>query len=365
MTTKLFDLSNRLNMFYWQTNRQISPEEQKNIFLDRHHAVKKEEASAAIEYGMQQAGKSRSASKVTHLSDPIDYGSVNSVLKASLQDGTEIVIRMHPHHVINGYFWVEKVATALVKHQGVPTYETYFIYDQRKLFSFDFMIMEALSGSTLQALYPLTKTQDKRQIFETGACLARIHSVKPIGFGFFNNALAKSADILKGQYTTFKDHFYAALVEDLDFLVSHQVVSPSQRESVEKIFAQRESLLRCDNPSLVHNDIADWNQLSDGKIVTGIVDWDECFGGDPVMDFAAWSLFYPDERRKYLISGYKSVAPIPDGFEYKDHLFRLRYLISKMHLRKKRLLVMDSPSLNEKIKRGMSVMQEEFKYFGI
>lgn len=364
-TDLIIDLSDRTDMFYWQTNRKISAQQTKDIFLDRHRAVKREDAIAAIEYGMHEAGKSKSDSKVERLDSPIKFGSVNSVFRATLADGTKIVVRMHPYNVKNGYFWVESVATKKAKEFGVPVFETYFIDDSQKKFNFDFMIMEAISGKVMQDMWPIDAKLDKILIEETGKYAALIHKVKPKGFGFFQNGIAKEKGELQGQYRKFSEHVYAGFDEDLDFLTEQKVFSFSQRKKVEKIFSDSADLMKCNDPVLVHNDIADWNQLSNGKHITGMMDWDECFSGDPVLEFSAWSLFFDNKRLRHFIRGYKQVGELPEGYKEKERLFKLRYLISKMHLRKKRLLVVESKFLEERLKHAVKVMKEEFRYFGV
>ena len=111
-----------------------------------------------------------------------------------------------------------------------------------------------------------------------------------------------------------------------------------KEKKIEKIFFDNDHFIKCDDPKLVHNDIADWNQLIENEKLTGIVDWDECYSGDPITDFSAWSVFFPFERMKHLKSGYKKISSLPDDFEEKLHLYRLRYIVSKMTLRTKKLM---------------------------
>jgi fructosamine-3-kinase len=365
MNKKIIDLSDRTNMFYWQTNRKITAKQMKKIFLDRRNTVSREDTINAIEYGMTKAGKTITQAKVSKLSDPIPRGSVNNVLKAELNDGSEVVVRMHPYFVQNGYFWSEKVATEEARKKGVPVFKTYYVDDSKKKFDFDYMIMEALPGNTLQDYWPIEKVLDAKLMYETGAYVGMTHKVRPEGFGFFLNEVAKKENRLQGQYETFKAHFYAGLDEDLRFLTKTKLFSGIQAKKIIQIFEKHDDYLDCKNPSLIHNDVADWNELSDGKKITGIVDWDECFSGDPIMDFAQWSLFFDNNRQKHFIEGYKTVAPLPEGYQEKEHFFRLRYVVSKLHLRKKRASVVSSTFLEDVIKRGMDVMREEFKHFGL
>ena len=364
-TSKILDLSSRKGMFYWQTNRPISEHEQREIFLDRHRAVNREETLAAIRYGLKEAGASHDI-EVQELSDPIDFGSVNSVLKAKLSNGLEIVVRMHPKGVVNGYFWAEKAATDAARGLGVPTFETIFINDDFSVFPFAFMIMTACPGETIQANstaenYPHLETISR----QTGKIAALIHSVRPEGFGFFNNEIAKRENKLVGQYDSFSEHIFAALDEDLSFLSKHDVINDPLMKQMNNLFLENQTLLECKVPALIHNDIADWNQLAEGPEITGMLDWDECFSGNPVMEFAAYSLFYGEPRVSWFKEGYQEISALPEQFDETFELFKLRYLISKMHLRTKRALVSDDPLLKQNIERGYQAMKEICTSFGL
>jgi fructosamine-3-kinase len=96
-----------------------------------------------------------------------------------------------------------------------------------------------------------------------------------------------------------------------------------------------------------------------------MVDWDECFAGDPVMDFSAYSLFYGEPRMTWFKKGYQEISELPEQFDEKFQLYKLRYLVSKLHLRKKRLLVYKSENLQILMIRGLEAMGEVFDYFKV
>ena len=64
------------------------------------------------------------AEKVKHLIPPIKSGSINSVVKATLEDDVDVIMRMHPNALRNGYFWAEKTIANKAQKAGVPTYDT-------------------------------------------------------------------------------------------------------------------------------------------------------------------------------------------------------------------------------------------------
>lgn len=127
------DLSNRINMFYWQTNRPLTAEETRKIFIERHEKL----LNQIVSHGMKSAGYKGKDTEIKEVNPIIKRGSVNSVIPVIVQSGRKIVLRIHPKNVKNGYFWVEKVATSLAKKKGVPTYKTIFIDDSQKKVPFD------------------------------------------------------------------------------------------------------------------------------------------------------------------------------------------------------------------------------------
>lgn len=364
MKTSVLDLSDRTNMFYWQTNRQISAAQQERIFLTRHARLKGDWLQKATVAGMKRAGFFGDDTRVASHLPIIAFGSVNTVVPVRLKSGRNIVLRMHPPDVTNGYFWVESVAVRLAKAAGIPAYTCLVIDDTREHVPFDYMITTREPGRPMQELHPLPIKHEERLVIQTGRYAAMIHEIAPEGFGFFRNDVAKRHGRLVGQYKTLREHIEAGLDEDLSFLQDARTITGDQRKTIEKIFNRHASLLTIRSPVLVHNDIADWNQLSDGKRITGMMDWDECVGGDPVMELSAYSLFFGQPRLNWFIRGYEEVRSLGKWKE-KYELFRLRYLVSKLHLRKKRSLVEDSEFLRSNLSRGLEAMHEVFAYFGV
>ena len=120
-----------------------------------------------------------------------------------------------------------------------------------------------------------------------------------------------------------------------------------------------------DGPRLIHNDFADWNLLTDGSKITGVLDWDECHAGDPIADLACWSTFFDIERMKHFLKGYTSVATLPKDYNNRFHFYRLRYTISKMALRAKRYQVDKAEFIKEKLEVCKRALAEELQFFNL
>ncbi|MEK7141056.1 MAG: aminoglycoside phosphotransferase family protein [Patescibacteria group bacterium] len=364
MTPPIIDLSDRTNMFYWQTNRKISAQQDKEIFLSRHARFNEEGLRRAAVAGMKKAGFSGDDASVRAVEPIIANGLINTVVPIVLKSGRNIVLRMHPPEVKNGYFWVESLASKIVQLAGVPTYMCLVVDDTRASVPFDYMIMTREPGKPVQDLWPLPPDLEEHFVTQTGRYAARIHSIEPDGFGFFRNDAAKKDGQLLGQYTSLQEHMYAGMEEDLSYLEDSKTITVSQRKIIEGVFAKHTDLFSTKKSVLIHNDIADWNTLTDGTNITAIMDWDECVGGDPIMELSAYSLFFGEPRMSWFIRGYEEVKKLGDWKE-KFELFKLRYLVSKLHLRKKRSTVDSSDQITRNLVRGLEAMQEVFAYFRV
>lgn len=355
VSTGILDISSRNHSFYWQTDRKISEIQIKHIFQDRHTFFDKENAVRAIENSLNK--------KVVSLIPPIKSGSINSVVQAELDDSTQIIMRMHPNAVKNGYFWSEKAIAEHAKKAGVPTYTTLAIDDTKSSVPFDYMIISREPGNNMKNSGPYDAATDQMLIEDTGRLLALTHSVATQNYGFFDNGIAKKTGKLIGIHSTWIDHVFASLTDNLTYLESQSSITHEEHKNIERIFLENKKTIACESPRLIHNDLADWNELTDGKKITAFIDWDEAFSGDPVCDFAAYSVFFNDIRLANLKRGYETITKLPSDFEEKFHLYRLRYIISKMTLRTKRSVYDTSKLVKDLLVYSHNLLQTELKWY--
>lgn len=209
-----------------------------------------------------------------------------------------------------------------------------------------------------------THPEDEAKLLpQIGKVMARLHQIKVSGFGAFDNEKAKSGELV-GLHQTFGEAVRAGLPFNLDVLKQYGVLSEQQSEAVAQLFDSN-PLLDTQEAVLVHNDFADWNLLTNGQDVIGILDWDECVGGIPESDIACWSTFFDPERLKDFLDGYFSIAEKPDDFDDKFELMRLRYVVSKMTLRLRRYSWEPTDFMREKIETGKTHLAQSMEYFGL
>lgn len=354
-------IANRDNCFYWQTDRLISAEEAKSIWRDRHTQITNELLMENINHNFPNLG-------LTYIK-PFDeeaqtsLGNVNSIRIGVLKNNEEVVIRCHPKGINNGYFHVESLASSIALENGLSGYHTLAIHNLESEDDISYQIIEKLPGDTIQFYLKNNPDKEDDLVFEMGKTMAKLHKIKVDGFGPFDNELASSGKLV-GKYKNLSDAINAGLEENLERLVKYEIINQDTADKMHALFVAN-PLLDIKGSVLMHNDFADWNLLTDGNSITGIIDWDECVGGSPIEEIACWSTFFEPSRLDKFLSGYFSESPKPENFEELFELFRLRYTISKMALRTKRYTYEKTEFLKGMIEKGKKHLENSVKYFNL
>lgn len=354
-------ISDRDECFYWQTDRKISAEEAGLIWKDRHSAI-------TNDYLLEKINEHLTEDKLIFIK-PFDetaqtsLGNVNSIRVGILESGQEVIIRCHPKGVKNGYFESESLASNLALNNGLPAYKTYTIHDLESENDISYQVIEKLKGDTVQFYLKQHPEQEEKLVFEMGKTMAKLHKIQVTGFGPFDNELSKQGKLI-GMHNSLQKSITAGLDENLERLVKYNILSKEVADKMRNIFKDNQ-LLDYDSPVLVHNDFADWNLLTDGNTITGIIDWDECVAGHPIQEIACWSTFFEPTRIKAFLEGYFSETKKEENFEELFQLFRLRYTISKMALRIKRYTYEQNDFLKSMIEKGTKHLEELCQIFNL
>ncbi len=356
------NIVDRSDLFYWQAERRVTVQEAAEIWKDRHSAIKNDELLKKVNKVLKN--------EVCVSIDEVDpekqeaNGSVNSNRIGYLKNGKKVIIRCHPRGLRNGYFYVESLAANLLSENGLSTYKTYAIHDCENENDCAFQVIERIDGHNIDNFLQEHPECEQKLVFEMGKTMAKIHRIQVDGFGPFDNELAKKG-VLKGIHKSFYDSVLAGLDFDLDTLVEHKILTTAKAKKYKQLFTNSKDTLSCKQAVLVHNDFADWNLLTDGKTINGVLDFDECVGSDPVTDIACWSLFFTPSRLKIFLDGYFTIAKRPENFEQKFQLLKLRYSLSKMTLRTRRYFYEKSDFMKKMIEVGKESLKAGEDYFGL
>ncbi|WP_206791186.1 phosphotransferase family protein [Amycolatopsis sp. MtRt-6] len=118
---------------------------------------------------------------------------------------------------------------------------------------------------------------------ELGAIVAGLHETTGTGFGYLQDPL----------HPTWFSAFSAMVDAILADAVRYRVRLPRPAAEIAHLVRRHEPLLELvKTPVLVHFDLWDGNILLDGGRVSGIIDAERAFWGDPVAEFVSLTLFH-------------------------------------------------------------------------
>jgi aminoglycoside phosphotransferase (APT) family kinase protein len=173
----------------------------------------------------------------------------------------------------------------------------------------DYLFMEALDGEPLSNLREtLTQAGLVRLRGEIGRIAGTVGSITGTRFGYPGNP-----DLQANTWPQAFRNIVAAIFADAR---RFDVALPLPIAELEEQFdrAMTTLLIDIDTPRLVHYDLWDGNVLvrrnHDGWNVSGIIDWERAFYGDPLAEIVSLVFFRDDEQFAVLMQGFAATSGI-------------------------------------------------------
>ncbi|MCM1102208.1 MAG: aminoglycoside phosphotransferase family protein [Clostridium sp.] len=183
----------------------------------------------------------------------------------------------------------------------------------------DYFIMERMHGKTWFEYWPIRDPELMRAL---GKYTARMHSVEPVRFGEISDDPAKRFDTWGAAFTAMTDNV-------LEEIRAQNLLLPFDkiRYAVESRRAMLDALQK---PSLVNIDLWAGNvfvrKQEEGYQLTGIIDFERCFSGDPLASFSTALLLYDNvEKETAFLEGYNNASPKPLRITNEDREKMLLY----------------------------------------
>ena len=213
---------------------------------------------------------------VTSVSE-IGGGETSKAFFFKLKDA-DYVLRVNSHGKEN--YLKDKFAYQSFASRNILIPEVIEIGDVNE--SLSFCITKKCSGITLDQLDEAT---NKLLVPKVVAALLEVHQLKAPGTGYGNWGSSGN-----GKFKSWNEFLNASLGTDEDKLKNVLFYDKDLRDKLK--FRIKELIKYCPEERVViHDDFGFNNTLSDGKNITGIIDWEESIYGDPVRDLARLELW--------------------------------------------------------------------------
>ncbi|MCX4681150.1 aminoglycoside phosphotransferase family protein [Streptomyces sp. NBC_01433] len=260
------------------------------------------EAAAAIlrEIGVQ----GRESAQYT----PLTGGTYNTVLRITLDRGRDWVLKLPPRSTAGLAYERGLITGEITFYESAATVEDAGIVP-RVVHSDDgaatdtYLIMTACPGTPWHEVADsLEEGEQGRLRAELGQLVARLHAVTGPGFGYPAQPLGPLTPTWREAFTT----MISAVLDDAERYAARL---PRSTAAIREVFAAASDVLDdVTRPALVHFDLWQGNQLLSGPPgavrLSGLIDGERMFWGDPVADFVSLALFADVEEDKEFLTGY-------------------------------------------------------------
>jgi len=309
----------RTNIYYWKCDNDI-PIKEKLIYNKKYSVAPIEKLVKEIFY--YHFGKKPDRIK------PADNMGNHYVYFVSL-DNQQYVFRSDDGKLDDDYLEVEEIVMQFAKGAGIPVPEVLITDTTREKFSVNYQISKRVKGQNMAKFFNEGKLQKDKISQQLGMLVAKLHSIKTKGFGFFNTVRLKETGKLIGLDKSNKQYFYKKLVDHIEFLIKVEFLNRKEASEIMNLIEKYDKHLEIKQGVLVHKDITFWNLVGTEDKINAIVDWDDVISGDPVDDIAIMRCFYKDDVFLPFLEGYRQVKSLPSDFHIRLNLYVIRNMIWK------------------------------------
>jgi aminoglycoside phosphotransferase (APT) family kinase protein len=286
------------------------------------------EAAAAIlgELGV----RGRESARYT----PLTGGTYNTVLRVTLDQGRDWVLKLPPRSTAGLAYERGLLTGEITFYESAATVDSAGIVP--RLVHSDtgattgtgpYLVMTACPGTPWHEVAgSLEESEQVRLRRELGRLVARLHTVTGPGFGYPAQPMGPLASTWREAFTAMT----GAVLEDAERYAARL---PRSTAAIREVFAAASGVLDdVTRPALVHFDLWQGNRLLSGPPgavrLSGLIDGERMFWGDPVADFVSLALFADIEQDKEFLTGYADAG----GESVFDDSVRLRLALYRAYL---------------------------------
>jgi aminoglycoside phosphotransferase (APT) family kinase protein len=210
---------------------------------------------------------------------PLSGGTFAAVWRATLDDGRDVVVKVGPPAGVPLLRYERGVIAAEARYYRTVGAATPHVPVPPVLHADDDVVVAGLLPGR-----PLTEQPDEGAAGtvreQLGVALRHLHAVTGGHFGYDGDGRASGA--------TWRDAFTAMTADVLADAADWGVPLPVPADEVlATVDRHGDALDEVERPALVHFDLWDGNVLCEGARLTGLVDGERYFWGDPLYDFVS------------------------------------------------------------------------------
>lgn len=258
--------------------------------------------------------------------EPLGGGTYNSLYRVRLEDGGRLVLKLPPGPGTPRLTYEDQLLVNEGEFYRRAAAGTSVIVPEVVHLAADSMLMSELPGEPWSALADgLGEQEHQRLRRELGAYVAELGTVRGTRFGYPSEAVPTA--------NTWREAFTGMLEAVLADAERFEAKLPVSVERVRGLVRDAAPALdEVTVPTLVHFDLWQGNILlaqEEGQwTITGVIDGERMFWGDPLAEFVSLNLFGEPEDDPALLAGYRAAGGDADF----DQAARLRMALYRCYL---------------------------------
>ena len=245
-------------------------------------------------------------------------GEVNEVYDVTFADGLHVIVRISRDE--EKHFEQELWAIRKCGARGVPVPEVLGVWRlSTEGQPLDICVQRKIDGVPL-ADADLPQHTLRQIVVQAGAFLSYIHAIPVKGFGYINGEG-------EGVFLTRESETNAFLAKEAEFHVLAKRLDLSDRDMSRALrLVVDDERAQSVEPCLTHNDFSARHILVANAAISGIIDFGEVAGNEPLSDLVRWD--YYDAARfpfEWLQEGYADKHVFDADFARRLHIKRIAF----------------------------------------
>lgn len=236
-------------------------------------------------------------------------------------------------------FAPEVAAHQQLRQMGVKVPEVIYFKPCYEPLQRSVMVSTELNGQPVSQSSTVSQAELDTIMVEAGRDVARINSIPVDGFGWIQRAQHDTTH-LRAELPTFRDFALEFWDADIAYLAEH-VLSLTEVTALTRIRYLYDSWLDETQAYLAHGDLDTTHIFQDNGHYTGIIDFGEIRGANPLYDTGHFHMrdgeYLPYQLLPALLHGYQEVTPLPSDYMnnicFMSLLINMRALVRSLRKR--------------------------------
>lgn len=334
LITKNFDFSQKSLQQFLSTRKEVFYPKADIIFSEKHLVKEKEKILRISEKQIDTIFLESLRERVVEYSLITTRSTYHVLYRVRTNKHTYVLRISALRNLYSDFtFFIDQKIQDMLSALSISSVQVYTVDVERKLYPYDFMIMDFVDGVTLE---DHRYSAQKNVYTDLGTIFKEIQTIPVQGVGLVNIKTLLKENKFSGTSSSWKEFFYKNIHDHIEKTYALKVITKKSKETIEKIFSEKLEDLENRPLVLIHNDLATRNIIFNKTKITAILDWEDAIIGDPFWEIAFVNTFLFEEKQQLYFRAFCKSLGINEAklkSSYLYWMYFLRIMLAKVATR--------------------------------